>query len=257
MTVRNIKLKSIVLALVTLVACSRPSPDTRPAAPTPLEVLPQAPRFSATVTNIVDGDTIDVRDEKGNSYRIRLKGIDSPEKHQAFGYDARQNLTSLIAGKTVSIEWQKIDMHSRIVAKVSLDSVDVCLEQIKGGLAWHFKQFEDEQIEIDRKLYSEAEAEAKTAERGLWRDPSPVPPWEFRHGHITKNGKSETNIHSTPNPDHTTTISGQIWGNRRTMIYQWPGCPYYYQISPQNRVMFSSGQEAEEAGYRAARNCPR
>jgi endonuclease YncB( thermonuclease family) len=257
MTVRNIKLKSIVLALVTLVACSPPSPDTRPAAPTPLEVLPEAPRFSATVTNIVDGDTIDVRDEKGNSYRIRLKGIDSPEKQQAFGYDARQNLTSLIAGRTVGIEWQKIDMHNRIVAKVSLDSVDVCLEQIKGGLAWHFKQFEDEQSEIDQKLYSDTEAEAKTAERGLWRDPSPVPPWEFRHGHITETGKSETNINSTPNPDHTTTISGQIWGNRRTMIYQWPGCPYYYQISSQNRIMFSSREEAEEAGYRAARNCPR
>ena len=67
-----------------------------------------------------------------------------------------------------------------ILGKVLLDGEDMNLEQIKAGLAWHYKKYQNEQTPTDRKLYSKAEIKAREAKRGLWHDPEPVPPWEYR-----------------------------------------------------------------------------
>jgi endonuclease YncB( thermonuclease family) len=136
------------------------------------------------VVAVTDGDTIDLVDEQHASYRIRLQGIDAPEKQQAFYNVARHNLANLVAGKKVLVEWQKHDQYGRIVGKVFFDNQDVCLEQIKAGLAWHYKQFEDEQSEVDRLLYARAEEGARSQKLGLWRDSTQIEPWEFRHHHL-------------------------------------------------------------------------
>jgi endonuclease YncB( thermonuclease family) len=129
----------------------------------------------------MDGDTIELLDDQRTSYRIRLKGIDAPEKRQAFGKVSRENLAVMLAGKVVIVEWQKYDRNGRIVGKILADGRDVCLEQIKAGLAWHYKDFEEEQSEADRQLYSEAESEARSQKLGLWVESSQIPPWDFRH----------------------------------------------------------------------------
>ena len=78
------------------------------------------------------------------------------------------------------VEYNKLDWYKRILGKVLLNDEDMNLEQINAGLAWHYKEYQDEQTPSDRKLYSEAENEAREARRGLWHDPDPVPPWEYR-----------------------------------------------------------------------------
>jgi len=132
------------------------------------------------VISIIDGDTIEILDEQKASYRIRLKGIDAPEKRQAFGNVSRENLAVISAGKSVTVEWQKYDRYGRIIGKVFVDGTDICLQQIKAGLAWHFKRFENEQTELDRQLYAEAEDEARSRKVGLWQESSQIEPWNFR-----------------------------------------------------------------------------
>ena len=74
----------------------------------------------------------------------------------------------------------KTDQYGRLVGKVLLDGRDIDLEQVKAGMAWHYKQYEAEQTQADRELYAQAEDEARAAHRGLWIDPDPVEPSEFR-----------------------------------------------------------------------------
>jgi endonuclease YncB( thermonuclease family) len=140
------------------------------------------PTFSGRVVSIEDGDTIIILDADNRTYKIRLQGIDAPEGGQAFGDRSRQHLSDEVFGKEVVIEWSKRDRYGRIVGKVLLDGRDVCLEQIRAGMAWHYKYYQAEQSPEDRTLYADAEDQARAMGRGLWTDVNPTPPWAFRQG---------------------------------------------------------------------------
>ncbi len=129
---------------------------------------------------IADGDTITILDGMNTQYRIRLQGIDAPESHQAFGTQAKKSLSEMIFGKDVTVEYEKTDRYGRIVGKILLDEKDINLEQVKAGMAWHYKEYEREQTPTDREIYARAETEARNARRGLWIDASPIEPSEFR-----------------------------------------------------------------------------
>ena len=139
--------------------------------------------FAGRVVAVEDGDTIVVLDDANGTYKIRLQGIDAPEGGQAFGDRSGQSLSEMVSGKQVEIEWSKRDRYRRLVGKVLSDGNDVCLQQIKAGMAWHYKYYQDEQSARDRELYATAENEAHSARLGLWSDENPIPPWQFRHGH--------------------------------------------------------------------------
>lgn len=141
----------------------------------------QADTLLGKVINVADGDTITVLDDTHTQHKIRLSGIDAPEKKQAFGNVSKQSLADMVAGQSVAVEWVKVDKYRRKVGKVLLDGLDCNLVQVKRGLAWHYKAYEREQPVIDRLAYADADIEAKAARRGLWADAEPVPPWEFRH----------------------------------------------------------------------------
>jgi len=134
------------------------------------------------VVGVSDGDTITVLDTRNTQHKIRLMGIDSPESAQPFGKHAKQSLSDLVFGKSVSVEWKKLDRYERIVGKVLVNGQDANLEQVRRGLAWHYKKFESEQEPLDRTTYSNAEVEARQGKRGLWSDPAPIPPWDWRKG---------------------------------------------------------------------------
>ena len=93
-------------------------------------------------------------DVTNQNHKIHLQGIDAPEGGQAFGNRSHQNLSDLIFSKDVTIEWFKRDRYGRKVGKVLLDGSDVCLEQIKAGMAWHYKYYQLEQSKEDRELYA-------------------------------------------------------------------------------------------------------
>ncbi|MDB4409331.1 thermonuclease family protein [Gammaproteobacteria bacterium] len=142
--------------------------------------LVQADTLTGRVVRVTDGDTIVVLDSSNVQHKIRLTGIDAPERKQAFGTKSKEHLSDSVAGKFVVVDYDKRDRYERILGKVLLSNEDMNLEQIKAGLAWHYKKYQKDQEPADRELYSEAEIEAREAKRGLWYDPDPVPPWEHR-----------------------------------------------------------------------------
>ena len=139
-----------------------------------------AKTIEGLVVGVADGDTITVLDQQKNTYKIRLQGIDAPEKKQAFGEKSKQSLHDLVHGKQVRIEYDKEDKYGRIVGKITLDELDICLQQLVLGMAWHYKKYQNEQSVADRVVYNDAELKSKSLKLGLWADETPTPPWEFR-----------------------------------------------------------------------------
>lgn len=137
--------------------------------------------ISGKVVRVADGDTITVLDAQMTQHKIRLAGIDAPERRQAFGHRAQEFLASLVASQQVDIETEKTDKYGRSVGKVLLQGRDVNLAVLVAGLAWHYKAYESEQTPEDRMLYASAEQDAREQRKGLWVDPSPEPPWTWRH----------------------------------------------------------------------------
>ena len=101
-----------------------------------LQWVAHAEVLLAHVVSVSDGDTITVLDDNKQRHVIRLMGIDAPEKAQAFGQKAKQSLSDLVFDKDVSVTWFKRDRYGRTVGQVRIGDTDVCLEQIKRGMAW-------------------------------------------------------------------------------------------------------------------------
>lgn len=139
-----------------------------------------AARLEGRVVGISDGDTVTVLTEENRQFKIRLSGIDAPEKKQPFGAYAKETLSRQLVGQPVVIEWSKTDRYGRIVGKIEIDGVDANLEQLLEGSAWVYTQYLRELPVEDRKRYLDAERLAKAQHRGLWRDEQPEPPWQWR-----------------------------------------------------------------------------
>ncbi len=211
----------------------------------------RAETLAGKVVGVTDGDTITVLLSTNQQRDIRLAGIDAPEHGQAFSIESTKHLSELVSGKSVSLDCGNEQSYGRLVCRVLLPSgEDTDLDQVKAGLAWHYKQYQDTQTSEDQSRYGAAEDAAREAHLGLWSDPHPIQPWDFRH-------RTQTRLCFDP-PEHRIlcTYDGPVRGNQRSHIYHWPGCPNYDDIAEYNRVEFPNRQTAEAAGYRAARNCP-
>ncbi len=132
------------------------------------------------VVGVSDGDTLTVLDAQKQTHKIRLLGIDAPEKAQAFGQKSKESLSSLAFQKQVQVRSSKKDRYGRTVGQVFVGNVDVCLEQVKLGMAWHYKTYQREQTPEDRVRYDRAESLAREQRVGLWQDHSPIEPSVFR-----------------------------------------------------------------------------
>ncbi len=140
----------------------------------------QAETITGRVVGIADGDTVTVLDASRTQYKIRLAGIDAPEKAQPFGQRSKEKLSSLAYDQVVSIEWDKKDRYGRIVGKILVNGRDINIEQIRSGMAWWYEKYRKEQSASDQRMYAQAEQEARAQRVGLWRDADPVPPWDWR-----------------------------------------------------------------------------
>lgn len=148
-------------------------------------------RLTGFVVAVSDGDTITVLDADKRQHKVRLAGIDAPEKAQAFGDRSKTNLSRLLFNQDVRVEWKKFDRYQRIVGKVIAKSpdcpscgliLDAGLAQITSGMAWWYRDYAKEQSAEDRARYEHAEFEAKIRRVGLWNDKNPIPPWAWRRG---------------------------------------------------------------------------
>lgn len=145
-----------------------------------VSVASNADQLVGKVIKITDGDTVKVLTSDNETHKIRLSGIDAPEKKQAFGNRSKQALAEFIDGKTVTVDFNKLDKYQRAVGKITFNGQDVNLRQIKLGLAWLYKKYEKEQDVEDRSKYANAEYIAQVEKAGLWVDANPIPPWDFR-----------------------------------------------------------------------------
>ena len=134
--------------------------------------------FTGKVVKIADGDTVTVLDRNSVQHRIRLTGIDAPERKQAFGSRSKQSLSKLVFGKIVTVKTKKRDRYGRVLGKLLINGIDVNKEQIRRGMAWH-GYFRD-QTAADRITYANIEKNARKEQRGLWVDSNPLPPWKWR-----------------------------------------------------------------------------
>jgi micrococcal nuclease len=146
-----------------------------------LALLLAAPAYgwSGRVCGVTDGDSLSVLQD-GRAVKIRLYGIDCPEKHQAYGNRARRFTSDFAFGREVEVRPVDSDRYGRLIAWVYVGPRCLNEEILRAGFAWHFKRYSR-----DSHL-AELELQARTARSGLWRDPEPTPPWEFRKA---RNGK--------------------------------------------------------------------
>ncbi len=146
------------------------------------------------VVGVSDGDTIKVLDANNVLYKIRLTGIDAPEKAQPFGMASRDHLASMVAGKVVRVESSKTDRYGRLLGKVWVQprdcpdcarTLNVNHAQILSGMAWWYQYYAHEQPQEDRERYKSAVAEARAKKLGLWSEAGAIPPWAWRRGQRT------------------------------------------------------------------------
>ena len=137
-------------------------------------------RLQGEVVRVADGDTVTVRDPRDKTHRVRLAGIDAPEQAQPHGMASREHLAQLVAGRDVEVRYRKVDDYGRLVGTLWLDGRDVNLAQLQAGLAWHYRHYQDEQPHAERQAYADAETQARQARLGLWQDPAPTAPWDYR-----------------------------------------------------------------------------
>lgn len=132
------------------------------------------------MVGITDGDTLTALTADNVQMKVRLAGIDTPERGQPYYKAAKQALSDLAFDRNAVIDFNKQDRYGRTVAKVLVDGRDVNLAIVTQGWAWWYRKYATEQSAEDQKLYEAAENDARSARRGLWADPEPVPPWEWR-----------------------------------------------------------------------------
>ena len=135
--------------------------------------------FCGRVVKVHDGDTVTVL-AGGVERRVRLVGIDAPERGQPHGSAARRGLAARVGGRVVQVIERGTDSYGRTLGRVLVAGEDANAAQVRDGFAWVYRRFENDPALIAQ------EAEARAARRGLWRDPEPLPPWVWRERHSPK-----------------------------------------------------------------------
>ncbi|EDH8415618.1 nuclease [Salmonella enterica subsp. enterica serovar Enteritidis] len=131
--------------------------------------------ITGKIVRVLDGDTVEIL--AGNvATRVRLNGIDAPEKAQPFGQRSRQALTAIVGGNTVLAVGEKRDRYGRLLATLILDGRDINAIQVYSGMAWVYR-YKGLATEPEYLRY---ERDARTARRGLWSEKEPVEPSIWR-----------------------------------------------------------------------------
>jgi micrococcal nuclease len=146
-----------VAAISTLVASAASSAQSRPEL---LRLLGQT--VSGTIVSVADGDTVRARLDSGPTIRVRLEGIDAPERGEPFGTQARNATRVMLFNKKVRLKATDVDRYDRLVARIALEGKDSSIELVKAGLACHFTRF------VNDPLLAQAQLSARTAGRGFW-----------------------------------------------------------------------------------------
>jgi len=167
---RNLSIIWFVLIFISIIACTSKSGK--------IPSLEKGSTVSGKVISIIDGDTYDALLPSNKTIRVRMEGIDAPEKGMPFYQKSKKYLSSLCFNKQVKIKITGVDNHERFLAYSFLeDGKELSQEMIKAGLAWHFKKYNSDSI------LSNLEIEARNMKKGLWSENNPMSPWSNRSLH--------------------------------------------------------------------------
>ncbi len=202
----------------------------------PLSAWPQAATWKGKVVGISDGDTITVL-HHGKGEKIRLYGIDCPEKSQAFGKRAKQFTSNTVFGKTVEVKPVTTDRYGRTIAWVYVNGTCLNEELLKAGMAWHYKRYSSE------RHLAELEIETRQNKAGLWSDPHPIPPRDFRHGKRTVTKRKTAGEKETQAAQKSIVYHGNV----KSKKFHRPSCRHYN--CKNCTATFQSRQEVIRARY--------
>lgn len=197
--------------------------------------------ITGKVISVADGDTIKILSKQKKQTKIRLYGIDTPEKSQAFGKKAKKFTASLTAEKKVSVKIYDTDRYGRSVGVVFAGGTNVNEEIIKAGYAWQYRKyckasFCDDWLEIEKQ--------ARNNRIGLWQDKNPQAPWEWRKA--KRNGTSGK-------LSSVVVDAGIYHGNKKSHVFHGSGCQHY---NCKNCTRgFKSANDAVNAGFRPHKQC--
>ena len=230
----TLKLTVVVTAVAALLAgpLTAQSVDRRTGGGAALAAL--GSRFSARVVSVADGDTLDVVAPGDRRVRIRLEGIDSPERGEPFSNVARNLTRQLAFDKTVQVKVHDVDRYGRLVARVTSQGKDVSLELVRAGLATHYTVFSfDPKLEAAQRL-------ALQERRGMWKDGVPA---------------SRTGATATSPPRAAAALDAQaaFVGNVSSRVYHTRTCR---NAGCKNCTRpFATQADAQAAGFRPAGDC--
>jgi endonuclease YncB( thermonuclease family) len=194
--------------------------------------------LTGKVISVADGDTITVLDSSNQTHKIRLYGIDCPEKRQAYGKAAKKHTSQLTYRKIANVKEYDTDRYGRTVGVVTVDGVNVNESLIDNGYAWQYRKYCKASFCND---WLALEADAQMAQVGLWKDSNAQAPWEWRKDRRT-----------VQNHDADKVI-GRYHGNVNSKVLHGPGCKHY---NCQNcTVGFNSVADAEKQGYKVHKSC--
>ena len=207
--------------------------------------------WKGKVVGVADGDTITVL-HHGRGEKIRLFGIDCPEKRQAFGRRAKQFTSSLVYKKRVEVRPVARDRYGRTVALVFVGKLSLNEELLRNGFAWVYTRYcRRDFCSRWRKL----EEEARELRLGLWADKNSIAPWRYRHFKKYGYGASAYSVASLK--DFASKAQQEVpvifRGNARSKVFHRPGCKYYNCSGCS--VEFRSREEALAAGFKPCRRC--
>ena len=195
--------------------------------------------FQARVVAVTDGDTVVVEDAGRRRRVVRIEGLDCPESGQPYGGVARRFTRSALFDRVARIKVITTDIHKRLVARVYVDGLDVSLELLKRGLAWHYTDYSH-----DPSLAA-AEQAARRQRNGIWSEPNPVPPWAWR-----RRPSVERAAGSRPDDE-----AGPFVGNTVSRVFHAATCKNAH--CKNCSAAFGTAAAAVSAGYRPAGDCLR
>ncbi len=184
------------------------------------------------VVSVADGDTITVLQDS-KQYKIRLYGVDSPEKKQDFGQKAKQFTSDMVFKQHVKVVAYDIDRYGRTVGMVYIGQKCLNEELIRNGFAWVYKKYCSESFCND---WLQLERKAREKKLGLWVYDNPIPPWDFRSGKLTKSN-----------------VTGVYHGNVSSLVFHAPDCKHFN--CKRCTKVFQDRELAINAGYKPCGIC--
>ena len=215
------------------------------------ETAPARPTTTAgdKVIGVKDGDTIELL-RNGQSETVRLYGVDTPEKKQAYGERSKQFTSDLVFGRTVQLITHNKDRYGRTVGTIMLpDGRSLNEELVKNGYAWHYTAYSK-----DRKL-ADLEADARRFKRGLWQDPNPVAPWDFRKEKRTGESTVEATASTAPIPAGATKRTVYLCNSSGSAVYHLTKTCHVLKRCKQEVLAVTEAAAIREYDRRADKAC--